>query len=319
MNLPLSVSVSLLLMAFFWSIRLARRERDWRIGLLAGATGFLAIRRLLIVITGSPYIFGPGAFAELPGVIMGGATFAAIVALDRAMLERRRAEHDLKMSHQQLRELALRLDNVREKERASISHEIQDEIGQVMTGLKIEAKLFGKEVQTIHPQLFVRTQEMMALIERVMLTLRDLATELRPSVLDALGLLTAIEWQAETFQEKTGIRCSLGSNIGNEKFDSDFETAVFRIFQESLNNVHHHSEATKVKIELVKKDEKLMLTVRDNGKGFSADDLNKPNSLGVLGMRERAMRFHGIISIAGKSQAGTIVTLSLPIKSIATC
>ncbi|MDX2039651.1 MAG: sensor histidine kinase [Acidobacteriota bacterium] len=313
MNLPLSVSVSLQFLAFFWSIRLAKRERDWRISVLAAAMGFIAIRRLLVVKTGSPFIFGSGVFAELPGLILGGVTLAAIVALDRTMSERRRVEQELKKSHQQLRELAARLDNVREEERASVSREIHDEIGQVLTGLKIEAKLFSKEIQSTHPHLFVRAQEMMMLIDRSMLKMRDIATELRPSILDTLGLLAAIEWQAESFEEQTGIRCKLNSNIGDEKFDGDLETAVFRIFQESLTNVLRHSEATEVEIEFDRKDKKLALIVRDNGKGISTDDLNKPHSLGILGMHERALNFHGIISVAGKPKTGTIVSLSLPL------
>lgn len=315
MNLPLMISVSLQFVAFFWSIHLARRERDWRMGLLAAAMGLIAIRRLMVVLTGTPFIFGPGPFAEVPGLLLGAITLAAIVALDRAMVERRRAEEELKKSHQQLRELAVRLDSVREGERTSISHEIYDEIGQVLAGLKIEAKLLGKEIQSTHPHLFVRAREMMILIDRTMLTMRDIATELRPSVLDTLGLLAAIEWQAESFQERTGIECRVSSDIGNEKFDGDLETAVFRIFQESLENVFRHSRATKVEIELSRKTGELTLTVCDNGKGILPEEMNKPNSLGILGMRERALAFNGKVSVTGKPKIGTEVSLAVPLST----
>ena len=313
MNIPLTVSVSLQFLAFYWSIRLARRERDWRIGVLATAMGLIAIRRLLVVLTNTPFVFGAGPFAEIPGLLLGGVTLAAIVGLDRTMIERRSAEQRLQKSHQQLRELAARLDSVREEERAAISREIHDEIGQVLTGLKIEAKLFGKEIQSTHPHLFVRTQEMMSLLDRIMLTMRDIATELRPSVLDTLGLLAAIEWQAEHFQERSGIECRVSSDIGNEKFDGDLETAVFRIFQESLENVRHHSEATRVEIELNRENGKLILSVCDDGKGITAEEMNKPNSLGILGMRERALPFGGEVSITGKPEIGTTVLLSMPL------
>lgn len=315
MNLPLAVSVSLQFMAFFWSIHLARRERDWRMGVLAAAMGFIAFRRLLVASTKSPFIFGSGLFAEIPGLLLGTVTLAAIVALDRAMVERRRAEEHLKKSHQQLRELATKLDSVREEQRATISHEIQNEIGQVLTGLKIEAKLFSKEIQSTHPHLFVRCQEMMSLIDRTMLTMRDIATELRPSVLDTLGLLAAIEWQAQSFQEQSGIECKVVSEIGNEKFDGDLETAVFRILQESLENARRHSGATKVEIEFNRKEGKLILTVSDNGKGISAEEINKPNSLGILGMRERAIQFGGEVSITGKPKVGTVVSLNIPLNA----
>ncbi|MGH9802946.1 MAG: sensor histidine kinase [Blastocatellia bacterium] len=315
MNFPLVISVSLLFVAFFWSIRLAWRERDWQIGLLAAAMGFIAIRRLLIATYGTPFIFGPGPFAEIPGLLLGGVTLAAIVALDRTINERRRTERRLKNSHQRLRELAVRLHTIREEERARISREMHDEIGQVLTGLKIEIKLFGKEVQTSHQHLLPRTQEMLELVDRTMLVIRDIATELRPSVLDTLGLLAAIEWQAETFQNRTGIQCRIISDLGNEKLDGDMETNVFRIFQESLTNVIRHSEATEVEIELIRNDGKLVLTVCDNGKGISADAMNKPHTLGILGMRERALPFNGEVSISNAHEGGTVVSLSVPLHS----
>lgn len=314
MKLLLSISVLLQFLAFFWAVHLARRESDWRFVLLAVAMGIIAFRRLLILLTGSPFMaFGPGPFSEIPGLILGGVTLSAIIALDHAIDERRRAEVQLRFSHQQLRELGVRLNHVREEERSTISREIHDEIGQVMTGLKIELKLFHKQVQTSHPHLLSRIQEMLHLTDRTMLAMRDIATELRPSALDNLGLVAAIEWQAEKFQQRSGIRCSVQANFDDERLDSNLATAAFRIFQESLVNVLRHSEATNVKISLSRVDGNLLMTICDNGLGLSANAFNKPESLGIVGMRERALPFSGKVDIRNAAEGGTMVSLSIPL------
>lgn len=313
MNFPLTLSIVLQFLAFFWAIRMAWRERDWRFGALAAAMGFIAFRRLMVVITGSPFIFGPGQFSEVPGLLLGGATLAAIVALSNALADRKRAEEQLKLSHQRLRELAARLLTVREEERASISREMHDELGQVLTGLKIEISLFGRQIQHTQPELLPRTAEMAELVDSSMRTIRDIATELRPSLLDTLGLVAAIEWQAETFQNRTGIECRLSTQIADTNFDDELATAAFRIFQESLTNIARHSEATEVNVTLVQKNGWLLMNVHDNGIGISEDDLNKPKTLGIIGMRERVLPFVGNVSISNSPTGGAIVSLKLPI------
>ncbi len=314
MNVLLITSVVLQFLAFLWAIRLTWRERDWRFGLLALAMGIIAVRRLLIITSYSSLtITGQSPISEISGLLLGGSTLAAIIALDRTLIERRRAEEQLKVSHQQLRELAAQLNSVREEERTAISRDIQDEIGQVLAGLKIEIKLFGKEIQPTHPHLFQRVQEMLSLTDRTLLVMRNIATELRPSVLDNLGLVAAIEWQAEGFQKRSGIACYIHTDFDDKCLSSSLATAIFRIFQESLNNVLQHSEATEVEVLLSQDKQVLLMTVHDNGKGISAAAINKPNSLGILGMRERALPFSGKVDIRNASEGGTIVSLSIPL------
>ncbi len=314
MKTLLTISVVLQFLAFVWAIGLARRERDWRFALLAVVLGIIAVRRLIILLTGSPLIvLWPGPISDFSGLVLGITTVAAIVGLDRALGERRRTAEQLRQYNQQLHDLTLRLNMVREEERAAISSEIQDEIGQVMAGLKIEIKLLDKELQSSHSHLLQRTAHMRYLTDRTMLAMRDIATELRPSVLDNLGLVAALEWQAETFQHRSGILCSLNADFDDKHLDGNLATAIFRIFQESLSNVLRHSEATEVEITLNRKDEKLLLTVQDNGKGISSEQVNKPCSLGILGMRERALPFAGELDVCNAPNGGAAVKLSIPL------
>lgn len=313
MNFPLTLSIVLQFVAFLWAIRLAWRERDWRFGALAAAMGFIAFRRLMVVMTGSPFIFGPGRFSEIPGLLLGGVTLAAIVALDNALTERKRTEEQLRLSHQRLRDLAARLLTVREEERATISRELHDELGQVLTGLKIEISLFSRQIQHTQPQLLPRTADMLELVDSSMRTIRDIATELRPSLLDTLGLVAAIEWQAETFQNRTGIVFRLNNQIAKTNFQDELATAVFRIFQESLTNIARHSEATEINVILEQKNGWLSMNIHDNGIGISENDLNKPKTLGIIGMHERVLLLGGSISISNSAKGGAVVSLKLPI------
>lgn len=314
MNILLALSVVLQFLAFIWAIRLAGRERDWRFALLALVLGIIAVRRLIIAATGFPlFVQWPGPISDFSGLILGLATLAAIVGLDRAIGDRRQATDQLRQYNQQLHDLALRLNLVREEERAAIAREIQDEIGQVLTGLKIEIKLLEKELKPVQPQLLIRTHEMLALTDRILLAMRDIATELRPSVLDNLGLVAALEWQAEAFQHRSGILCTIDADFDDTQLDNSLATAIFRIFQESLSNVLHHSEATEVNIRLNSQDETLLMTVQDNGKGISSEQINKPRSLGILGMRERALPFSGEIVVGNAPQGGAAVRLTVPL------
>ncbi len=314
MNILLAISVVLQFLAFIWAIGLAKRERDWRFALLAVALGIIAVRRLVISVIGFPlFVSWPGPVSEFSGLVLGAATVAAIVGLDCVLKERRRAAEQLRQYNQQLHDLAVRLNLVREEERTAISREIQDEIGQVLAGLKIEIKLLDKELQHTQQHLLPRTQEMMALIDSIMFAMRDIATELRPSVLDNLGLVAALEWQAETFQNRSGILCHIDADFDDKHLDDSLATAIFRIFQESLSNVLRHSEATEVEVTLNRKDETLLMTVQDNGKGISSEQINKSCSLGILGMRERALPFSGEVVICNAPKGGAAVRLTVPL------
>jgi len=157
---------------------------------------------------------------------------------------------------------------------------------------------------------------MLELVDNTIQTVRRISTELRPGVLDDLGLVSAIEWQAHDFQDRTRIKCDFDSRLEEIKLDRDRSTAVFRIFQESLTNVSRHSEATGVNINLKADADTLILKIEDNGKGIKESEIFDPKSLGLLGMRERAILFGGNVEIKGIRDKGTTVVVSIPLRKI---
>jgi signal transduction histidine kinase len=218
----------------------------------------------------------------------------------------------LRESEDKLRRLAAHLISVREEERAHIAREIHDELGQVLTGIKMEVGWLQKRLK--EPMLLEKCDSMARLIDSTVQTVRKIATGLRPEMLDDMGLIAAVAWQAKEFQKRTGIRCR--TKLPPEsKIDLGISTTAFRIFQEILTNVARHSRATRVDIELDLTPEALRLEVVDNGVGIPSSDLNGRKSLGLLGMRERALLFGGEVSIMGTPGQGTRVSVSIPIRS----
>jgi signal transduction histidine kinase len=216
----------------------------------------------------------------------------------------------LRESEDKLRRLAAHLISVREEERAHIAREIHDELGQVLTGIKMEVGWLQKRIK--EPQLLEKTESMSKLIDSTVQTVRKIATGLRPEMLDDMGLIAAVGWQAKEFQKRTGIRCR--ANLPPEKkFDLDISTGLFRIFQEILTNVARHSRATRVDIELVATDERLELEVTDNGVGIPDAELRGRKSLGLLGMQERALLFGGEVNVSGTPGHGTRVSVKIPL------
>jgi len=227
-------------------------------------------------------------------------------------VELHRKNERLKESEDKLRRLAAHLISVREEERAHIAREIHDELGQVLTGLKMEVGWLAKRLK--EPQLLEKTDSMGKLIDSTVQTVRKIATGLRPEMLDDMGLVAAVGWQAKEFQKRTGIRCR--TKLPPEmKFDVDISTAAFRIFQEILTNVARHSRATRVDIELQVNDDHLKLEVIDNGVGIPEGAQTGRKSLGLLGMHERALLFGGQVSITGQPGHGTRVCVTIPTKA----
>jgi signal transduction histidine kinase len=216
----------------------------------------------------------------------------------------------LRESEDKLRRLAAHLISVREEERAHIAREIHDELGQVLTGIKMEVGWLQKRLK--EPALLEKCDSMAKLIDSSVQTVRKIATGLRPEMLDDMGLVAAIGWQAKDFQKRTGIRCR-AKLPPESKFDLEISTAVFRIFQEILTNVARHARATRVDIELAVTGDQIKLDVVDNGIGIPDTELHGRKSLGLLGMRERALLFGGEVGITGTSGQGTRVSVSIPI------
>lgn len=226
-------------------------------------------------------------------------------------VELHRKSERLRESEDKLRRLAAHLITVREEERAHIAREIHDELGQVLTGLKMEVTWLAKRLR--EKPLIEKTDSMCKLIDTTVQTVRKIATGLRPEMLDDMGLIAAVGWQAKEFQKRTGIRCR--AKLPPEvKLDIDVSTTMFRIFQEILTNVARHSRATRVDMELKINDDSVALEVTDNGVGIADSDLNGKKSLGLLGMHERALLFGGEVKITGTAGHGTRVSVSIPLR-----
>ena len=228
--------------------------------------------------------------------------------------EQKKAEQELRKSQRQLRDLSTHLESVREQERRSIAREIHDDIGQGMTALKMDLVWFQKRLREDQGALSEKMTSMVRLVDTTIQSLKRISSELRPGVLDDLGLSAAMEWMASGFQERTGITCELNFDPEEIVSDESLSTAIFRIFQESLTNVGRHADATRVKIGLRQETGTLVLTVRDNGKGITPEQISDSQSFGLIGMRERAYQFGCKLRIKGYRGKGTEVTLRIPIK-----
>jgi signal transduction histidine kinase len=230
--------------------------------------------------------------------------------------EREQAEEKLRRSHDQLRALTGHLQIVREEERTRIAREVHDELGQALTGLKLDLVwLAGKVPGT--KALQEKVKSMSAHIDETIHAIRRIATELRPGVLDSLGLAAAVEWQAADFQERTGVRCEVKIDVLPEAApDQELSTACFRIFQETLTNIIRHAEATRVEVHLAQNERELMLSVRDNGRGISEREIVHARSIGLIGMKERAAQVGGEVFFFGLPGRGTTVTLRVPLHAV---
>ena len=226
-------------------------------------------------------------------------------------VELHRKTERLRESEEKLRRLAAHLISVREEERAHIAREIHDELGQVLTGLKMEVTWLAKRLR--EKPLLEKTDSMCKLIDTTVQTVRKIATGLRPEMLDDMGLIAAVGWQAKEFQKRTGIRCRAKLPPESVKPPHDVATTVFRIFQEILTNVARHSRATRVDIELTLTEDRVGLEVVDNGVGIGDEDVTGKKSLGLLGMHERALLFGGEVHVSGKPGEGTRVSVNIPL------
>jgi two-component system sensor histidine kinase UhpB len=218
-------------------------------------------------------------------------------------------------SHEQFRDLSAYLQSAREEERKSIAREIHDELGQALTTIKLELSLLQEEVLNDAAAATDRIQSLKERVDETIHTVKSIITKLRPGLLDDLGLTAAIEWQANDFQRRTGIVCEVSMKPEEVNINPEISTAMFRIFQETLTNIGRHSSATRVLAHLYRGDDSLELQVHDNGRGITSEEINDPKSFGLIGIRERAQYWHGIVDIEGKAGLGTIVTVRFPLLS----
>jgi signal transduction histidine kinase len=225
------------------------------------------------------------------------------------------AEEELKGSQEKLRNLADYLQSVREQERTSIAREIHDELAQALTALKMDIFWLGKKLPKDQQTLLDKTKAMIKLTDMTIKTVKKISTELRPGLLDDLGLVAAIEWQAEEFKNRTGITCRIDVDPEDIMVEEKRSTILFRIFQETLTNIARHAKATRVTASLKEKDDKLELRVRDNGKGITKEQISNPKSFGLMGIRERAKSWRGEVKISGSPDKGTTVVVRIPGKN----
>ena len=227
--------------------------------------------------------------------------------------KRKRAEEELKESREQLRNLSAYLQSSREQERASIAREIHDDLGQTLTALKMDLSWLGKRLPPDKDLLIDKSKSMSKIIDTSIQTVRRIITDLRPGILDDLGLEAAIEWQAEDFQTRTGIKFELTLDPEINILDQEHSTAIFRILQETLTNVARHAKATNVNISMREEGGEVVLEVRDNGKGITETQSSHPKSFGLMGIRERAHVLGGKAKISGIPGKGTTVTVRIPL------
>ena len=242
---------------------------------------------------------------------------AELVTANRLMKkmldEGKRAEEEIRKSRERLRNLSERLQSLLEEERTRISREIHDELGQALTALKIELSLTRRSlVSGGYAKQSAEINECERAVNRIIRTVRKIATELRPGVLDELGVIAAIEWMVKDFKKRTGIGCKVSIQGVDKISDTTRATAIFRIVQEALTNVMRHAAASQVKVSLEKKGHTLAVEVRDNGIGITEARITGSKSLGLIGIRERVRLLGGEAVIRGKPGEGTSVKVTLP-------
>src|SRR4030066_2328910 len=236
-----------------------------------------------------------------------------VLSIARDIAERKQAEEKLKRTSKLLRELATHLQSVREEERTMIAQEIHDELGQVLTALKIQVSLLANKLNKNQEPLKKKIKSLSNMIDASVESVQKISSKLRPGILDELGLIAAIEWQAEEFEKSTSIKCSLVLPKEEMKLEKNKSTAIFRIFQEALTNIARHSQATKAAISLLIHQSNIYLEILDNGKGITQEQIKDFKSLGIHGMEERAMVFGGQVYFEGVAGKGTIVKVEIPV------
>jgi signal transduction histidine kinase len=297
---------------------------------LPGFNGKDALAMALKRCPETPFVFVTGTMGEEVAIetLKGGATDYVLKtrlsrlmpAVNRALreaaqrVEHRRAEEQLRQSHEQLRALSVYLQSVREEERTRIAREVHDELGQALTSCKLDLSWIVSRLPREETPLLEKAKALIAHMDSTIRTVRRISSELRPGVLDHLGLAAALEWQANEFQNRTGIKCDVHATIHEPLPDPNLSTTFFRIFQETLTNIIRHAGATEVAVELKESDSQITLEVDDNGRGIAQQEISNTKSMGLLGMRERAALLGGVFKIGRLGPGkGTRVRVSIPV------
>lgn len=233
-------------------------------------------------------------------------------AIGRDITEMKSHSEELQHINMQLRNLTAHLQNIREEERATMAREIHDELGQQLTGLKMDVSWISKKLQYEDEKIRRKLRDLLQLADSTISTVRRLASDLRPSILDDFGLVEALAWQASEFERRTGLRCRFAASIPYPVNDKKISISLFRIFQECLTNVARHAQARNVWSTIKMHSEVIELTITDDGKGFDAGSIKSTQTLGLMGMKERVHMVNGTFHLFSTPGKGTIIRVTVP-------
>ncbi len=228
-----------------------------------------------------------------------------------------RMAEELRKSHEELRLFLSKEQMAREEERLIIARDLHDELGQVLTALKIDITMFGKkalsEGKYDQKELTNEYRDILKVVDRITQSVKRISSGLRPEILDELGVIEAIKWLAQEFERRNQIKCQI--RLPDElNVNKNFPITLFRIVQETLTNIARHAQATRVKIELKLENNILFLEISDNGIGIKQEEIDSSSSLGIIGIRERTSSLNGNFKITGRKDLGTVVSVTIPIE-----
>jgi signal transduction histidine kinase len=224
-------------------------------------------------------------------------------------------EEEVETRTEQLRNLGNRLQTIREEEKARIAREVHDELGQALTALKLDLAWVERRLKEPDAAVTDKIQNLYSLIESTIERVQVISAELRPRILDVLGICEALRWQTGEFKERTGIECELTLHPDPFDLDAERSTTLFRVYQEALTNIARHAEASRVAVRCEQFADRVELEVNDNGRGIDEKEVSDSHSLGLVGIRERVLLWKGEVQITGKPEQGTRLFVRIPIQS----
>ena len=248
--------------------------------------------------------------ASISQVAVDGKKFFTVILRD--VTRRKRAEDELERSYKELRDLSATMNEVREAERTRIARELHDELAQWLTALRMDVSWLASRLPREHAPLLERTEKMKGVVDTTVSAVRRIAADLRPVMLDDLGLVPAIESLLHELSQRSGVVVSLRPDLGSLAPGEPVATSVYRMVQEALTNVARHAEASEVEVTLRREGDMLVVRVRDNGKGFEPELTARSKSYGLLGIRERAHTLGGSARIVRPDTGGTLVEIEIP-------
>lgn len=218
-------------------------------------------------------------------------------------------------TQEELRQLSIQTEKIREEEKGDISRKVHDELGQLLTAIKMDLLQLDKKLSKVNSDLRKRAHSIVGLIDDTIKSVQQIAMELRPPILDAFGLCEAIAWQADEYEKRYGIQFNLNCLQEHIELGKDLEITLFRIFQESVTNVVRHSKASQVNVDALYESDQLVMKVQDNGIGIQKDKIEDSRSIGLIGIRERVRSWNGEVQFLGTVGKGTVVEIRIPIAS----